>query len=363
VTVSTLWAQGYRSLLDLRVPLGQVTVVVGENGSGKTNLYRVLRLLSHGASGRLARALLEEGGMPSVLWAGSAPRSRKGPVRCVLGVVVDDLAYQLSLGLRPPVPDNPFTLDPQIKDEAAWVGGKRTRHSAIAERAGISATATDVDGAKVAFPALVDPSEPFLAQLGEPARFPELYALRERLRRWRFYHQFPTGPEAPARAPRPGVFTSVLADDGADLAAALATIQEVGDEAMLSGSIAEAFPGCRLHVTGGPMAFTVELEQPGLSRPLTAGELSDGTLRYLYLAAALLSPRPPQLLVFNEPETSLHPTLLRPLARLIAETSRFTQILLTTHATELADELVALAGVEPLRLERSPDGVTSIQPG
>ncbi len=53
--------------------------------------------------------------------------------------------------------------------------------------------------------------------------------------------------------------------------------------------------------------FEVTLRQPGLLRPLRAAELSDGTLRYLLLAAALLTPRPPELLVLNEPETSLHP--------------------------------------------------------
>ena len=60
------------------------------------------------------------------------------------------------------------------------------------------------------------------------------------------------------------------------------------------------------------------MSQPGLLRPLKAAELSDGTLRYLLWIAALLSPRPPELLVLNEPETSLHPDLLPALARLIA---------------------------------------------
>ena len=59
------------------------------------------------------------------------------------------------------------------------------------------------------------------------------------------------------------------------------------------------------------------MRQHGLLRPLKAAELSDGTLRYLLLVAALLTPRPPELLVLNEPETSLHPDLLPALARLI----------------------------------------------
>ena len=56
---------------------------------------------------------------------------------------------------------------------------------------------------------------------------------------------------------------------------------------------------------------------PGILRPLEARELSDGTLRYLCLIAALLSPRPATLLALNEPEMSLHPELMQPLAELI----------------------------------------------
>ena len=64
--------------------------------------------------------------------------------------------------------------------------------------------------------------------------------------------------------------------------------------------------------------FEVEMREHGLLRPLKGAELSDGTLRYLLLVAALLTPRPPALLVLNEPDTSLHPDLLAALARLIS---------------------------------------------
>jgi predicted ATPase len=67
--------------------------------------------------------------------------------------------------------------------------------------------------------------------------------------------------------------------------------------------------------------------------------LSDGTLRYLLLAAALLSPRPPEMMVLNEPETSLHPDLLPALARLILAAAKNTQILVVSHAASLIREL------------------------
>ena len=81
------------------------------------------------------------------------------------------------------------------------------------------------------------------------------------------------------------------------------------------------------------------MRQHGLLRPLKASEFSDGTLRYLLLIAALMTPRPPPLMILNEPETSLHPDLLAPLARLIAPASLRSQIIVVTPAGKLAASL------------------------
>jgi predicted ATPase len=85
--------------------------------------------------------------------------------------------------------------------------------------------------------------------------------------------------------------------------------------------------------------FELFMHQHGLLRPLSASELSDGTLRYLLLTAALVTPRPPPLVVLNEPETSLHPDLIAPLARLIAKASQHRQLIVVTHAAALVDRL------------------------
>lgn len=189
--MSRLWVERYRSLVDLKLDLRPLTVIQGENATGKTNLYRVLLLLSRGASGALARTLLDEGGMPSALWAGTAPAHGRhpGPVRMRLGATVGDISYELALGLPSVDPTTtPFALDAEIKEEAAWIGITRSRLGDLLDRAGSTATARDTDGDTATFATILDRFEPALAQLGEPARFPELYELRERMRRWRFYH-------------------------------------------------------------------------------------------------------------------------------------------------------------------------------
>jgi predicted ATPase len=76
-------------------------------------------------------------------------------------------------------------------------------------------------------------------------------------------------------------------------------------------------------------------------RPLRAAELSDGTLRFLLWGAALLSPSPPSLMVLNEPETSLHPDLVGPLAAMIVAAARTTQVVVVTHSRILREHLGA----------------------
>lgn len=81
--IRTLAVSGYRSLRDLAVALATLTIVSGGNGSGKSSLYRALRLLADAAQGRLIASLAAEGGLASTLWAGPeriSARMRSGEV-------------------------------------------------------------------------------------------------------------------------------------------------------------------------------------------------------------------------------------------------------------------------------------------
>jgi predicted ATPase len=167
-----------------------------------------------------------------------------------------------------------------------------------------------------------------------------LSTLKQQLSSWRFYHHLRSDAEAPSRRPRLGMRTTVLAGDGRDLAAAIATIYDIGDGPRLDGHVERAFPGARIEIAdAGRAQLAVTMQVPGVQRALDAGELSDGTLRYLCLIAALLSPRPAPLLVLNEPETSLHPDLFEPLGELILDAATRSQIIVTTHAQTLVSRL------------------------
>ncbi len=149
-----------------------------------------------------------------------------------------------------------------------------------------------------------------------------------------------------------GVRTPALDHAGDELAAALQTILEIGDGEKLHRAVDAAFPGAHLEIERSEEArFRVALRMRGMKRAFAAHELSDGTLRYLCLLAALSSPRPPLLLAFNEPETSLHPELLPPLGQLLVDAAERSQLWITTHSRELAEAIERRSGVAPIRLE------------
>ena len=276
---------------------------------------------------------------------------RQNVMRLRLGFAGEDFGYAIALGLPEPS-SSAFALDPEIKRECIWAGASYRPASLLVDRTGPMVRMREGRSWQV-LAQHVPNYDSLFNQISNDPNCPEVFQLRETIRRWRFYDHFRSDAEAPARQPQLGTRTPVLRHDGRDLAAALQTIREIGDRAALDAAIDDAFPGSRLHIdfqAGG--RFAVELRQEGLLRPLSAAELSDGTLRYLLLVAALLTPRPPSLMVLNEPETSLHPDLLPALGRLIIAASKQTQVWVVSHASRLIATLKESPDCNTLELDK-----------
>nr|WP_241429129.1 AAA family ATPase [Agrococcus sp. ARC_14] len=338
---------GYRSIRSLVVDLAPLTVVTGANGSGKSSLYRALRLLADCGEGRVISSLAGVGGLDAVRWAGPERGTmrgqrtegtlRSGPVSLRLGVATDHLGYAIDLGL-PVAQRSAFDLDPQIKQEHVFAGADPRPAGVLVERKHGSARAM-ADGGWAELARSLHPWASVLDEFAGHAEASELAGARRMLRSWRFHDALRTDATAPARQPQVATRSARLDDDGANLAAVLQTAIEMGGERALSAAIDDAFPGSSLLLPMSDGRMQVALEQPGLLRPLTAPELSDGTLQYLLLTAAMLSAEKPELIVLNEPERSLHVELVPALAARIREAAEATQVVVVTHQAALADAL------------------------
>jgi predicted ATPase len=356
--LTALAIANYRSIRQMALPLGRLNVVTGANGSGKSNLYRALRLLADTARGGIIGTLAREGGFESTLWAGPETISRRmksgevpvqggprrDPVSLRLGFCDDAIGYSIDVGLPPPPkpppdPPSPFSRDPEIKRECIFAAPTYRPGGVLVDRRNAFVRIQDDAGGWSTLTSSLQNFDSMLSELNDPKRAPEISRVRDTVRAWRFYDHFRVDTDAPARQPVVATRTPVLAPDGRDLVAALETIREIGDGEALDAAIADAFPGARIRSASVDGRLKLEFSQPGLLRPLSAAELSDGTLRFLLWAAALMTPRPPPLMVLNEPETSLHPDLLPALGRLISRAARDTQVWVVSHAARLVATL------------------------
>lgn len=354
---------GYRSVRSIHFPVRQLSVLVGANGVGKTNLYRALELVRAAATGDLSLLLAREGGLDSAMWAGE--RKASEPRRMVLRVGLDDIlagdeggfapSYEVAIGFGDSRYEAVFPLEPQIKAESLTIRQGR-RNVALLERKGAAAWYRDEAGNRRQM------EEPLLA--GETAlaalrgTLPELDAVRHVLASWRFYHGFRTDADAPLRKPALAITAPMLDADGGNLAAVFATLAHIKqDTTDLHAAIEHAFPGARLQIPppGTDASFTLAFaDMP--RRAFAANELSDGTLQFLALMGALLAYRLPPLIALNEPEASLHPDLLPALARIIARAAERTQVWVVTHSRILADALEEQTGAIPRTVIRKDGG-------
>jgi predicted ATPase len=209
-----------------------------------------------------------------------------------------------------------FCLDPEIKRECIWNGPVLRPGALLCDRHNSIVRLRD-DGTWSS-PSPIRAYDSMLSEFADPQRAPEVLSLREQIRSWRFYDHFRTDAMAPARR----------------------------------GQVATRIEG------DGSGRLDLRLRQRGLLRPLGVAELSDGTLRYLLWIAALLTPRPPGLLVLNEPETSLHPDLLAPLAQLISAAAASSQIIAVSHSRTLIDAMGSAArdgGIQASTIELAKD--------
>jgi predicted ATPase len=358
-------AAGYRSLRRIAYPMSRLDVFVGANGVGKSNLYRGLELLQSAAANTLGHDIAQEG-LDLAMWAG--PRTQKSPtIRLAAGLAAPGrtgsvFRYEVEIGN--PVPNRfgggSFDLEPQVKSERlTLVGGQRNVR--LLDRDGPLVMARDDGGRPKRIDIDLLASETALGRLEDPSRYPELDAVRRTLLEWRFYHGLRTDADSALRRPCVAASAPTLASDGSNLAAVFATLSHIrADTTALDAMIDAAFPGAELVVPGPGRTASFGMAFPEFPhRVFEAAELSDGTLRFLALAGALMAYRLPPFIALNEPESSLHPDLMEPLGRMVAQAAERTQVWLVTHSERLA-QVIRKTGAGEVRTVLKTDGATTI---
>jgi predicted ATPase len=358
-------AENYRSLRSIRMDLGQVNLFVGENGAGKSNLYRSLQLVQAAVLGTFAHEIAAEGGMASALWTGR--RRANEPVRIRLETELLDeeraisFRYRVEAGLRPPEAAAGFAFEPQVKAEELSIETGR-RPVTMMKRGGPGIMVRGEAGHMTEYPEQALTSETAIALLGDAGHYPEVGTFRRAVSQWRFFHGFRSDRDSRLRQPCLAVTAPLLDEDGANMAAVFATLRWTrGDTVDLDRAVADAFGGARLSVPEPEESATYGLIFPQFpQRIFQPRELSDGQVRFLALAAALLSYRTPPLIALNEPEASLHPDMLPPLAAMIAQAAQTSQVWIVTHSERLAREVETRCGVKAKRVVRN-EGATWIE--
>lgn len=357
-------ASGYRSLQRIAYPVSRLDVFVGANGAGKSNLYRALELLRAAAANTIGQDLASEG-LDRAMWAGA--RKGGGPARIKLSVDLSEpdrlepsYRYEIEIGYPPPV-SAAFAMEPHVKTETLlYLAGRRPTQ--LMSRDGQSVMVRGENGRPTDIEIDLLPSETVLGRLEDPSGYPALDQVRRTLLAWRFYHDLRTDADSPMRCPCVAVATPDLASDGGNLAAVFATLAHLrGDTTELEATIAGAFPGAELVIPEPEHDASFGLRYPEFPyRVFQAGELSDGTLRFLGLAGALMAYRLPPFIALNEPEASLHPDLMEPLGRMIADAAERTQVWLVTHSERLA-QVIEATGAGAIRRVVKRDGATTVE--
>jgi predicted ATPase len=324
----------------VEVDLRPLNVLIGPNGSGKTNLIEVIGLLNS-APEDLAEPFRETGGITEWIWKGS-PKGATAVVEATVNVSqMRDAALLYRLEFRPSYYQLEI-VDERIQGDAvqSLPVGQPAPHVFFAYENG--RPVLNVRGEKEMLrPEEINPQKSVLFQRKDPERYPELTEVGRLFGSFQFYRDWAFGLEAEARKAssadgRPDFLEESMRNFGVILSRLMA-MPEVKPKLLQH---LRTFYADAEDIATPPVGGRIEVRLEERARfSVSALRLSDGTLRWLALLAVLLNPTPPPLVCLEEPELGLHPDVIRPLARLLVEASERMQLVVTTHSDVLVDEL------------------------
>lgn len=310
-----LTIRGFKSIESLEgFDLRDLNVLIGANGSGKSNFVDFFRLLRAMADEGLQKFVTEQGGGDGFFFLG--PRyTRKISVRLEFGENV----YEFDLE---PTAGNELMIG---SERVKWIGGGDTE--CIGSDSRESALKQQKDQRSKAGPWSSKTSYVYWGVTG-----------------WTVYHFHDTSLFAPMRRDQSARDRRPLRPDASNIAAFLLSLRRsfppnytlIRDTVRLIAPFFDDFV-LEPQEKGGEEKVRLEWRQKGSDFPFQPSQLSDGTIRFICLATALLQPDLPPLIVIDEPELGLHPYAINLLADLIRSASTRTQVIVSTQSPTLLD--------------------------
>lgn len=308
--------RGFRSIEDAsNLPLNNLNVLIGANGAGKSNFIGVFKMLTRLYAGDLGAWVTRQGGANRILSGGS-----KQTGRLIGQFIFGENGYKFELA--PSITDG-FYFErealyyiPTKGVEELGSGHSESRLKEAARNKGAISKAGFVSNA---------------------------------IKNWRFYHFHDTSDMTPMKKPSSSHTAGQLAHDGSNIAAFLyrmaeehpAPYRKLKRALRLAIPFFEDFAFEKNQMENGEEQIILTWRQRGSDYLFHPSQFSDGSLRFICLATALLQPNPPATILIDEPELGLHPTAITLLAALIhSESNRF-QIIISTQSVTLVNEFSA----------------------
>ncbi|HEX8275486.1 MAG TPA: AAA family ATPase [Longimicrobiaceae bacterium] len=325
-----------------RFLFGQLNLLVGPNGSGKSNLIDCLRVLRLSPLD-IQEAFRDSGFQDWLYRRVSTPTGGSAFIEVTARVpgLSTLLRHQLRLG-----PDiNSRARLEEVVREASDEGKESELYFAGSYRAGAVASLSGRGKRRrerTLDTSEYDPFRSILSQIRDLGQYPEITRLANLYSAFRIYSEWTFGRNSKLRESTPtGRSDTKVSESMDDLALALNGLEETTAHEKIRTLLRELKETYRDYVTRiifGRVGLEL-VEAPYTSLPLPATRLSDGTLRFLALAAILLQPDPPPLICLEEPELGMHPDMIRMVAGMIAEASEKTQLIVSTHSEHLLSAL------------------------
>ena len=347
--LSAITIKGFRSIGSVEdLAIRPINVLIGANGSGKSNFLGVFKLLQAIRAGRLQNYVAHAGGADRILHFGSKV-TKKLTVRITFGD--GDPVYEIPLSAT--ADGRMFPLSEVVHyryaEEEPPMQGEMGLLQVTGIRPGLKTARLETARLEAAISTpwpRVPPDDP-RAQSLHPAtaRDAVLADIQDHLERWRVYHFLDTGTTSPIKKPNDLHDNRFLRPDGANLAAFLYLLRKkyASEYDLIRRTVrlvAPFFADFSLEPLAlNPDKIHLEWQHKRSDAYFDASSLSDGTLRFMALATLLLQPEAlrPSVILVDEPELGLHPYALELLASLVKQAAVKSRVILATESPILLD--------------------------